>query len=123
MTDQLKGNWRSLSDYRFLSSFDLEENQKIKLTIQKVTMEEAIDPSTKKTKALISLHFNETDRIMGLNKTNCKILTSNFKTPKMEKWVGKEIVIYKTTVYAFGEHQECIRIISDSKNVGMKGDK
>tara|TARA_R110002096_G_scaffold50015_5_gene131758 strand:+ start:11005 stop:11340 length:336 start_codon:yes stop_codon:yes gene_type:complete len=110
MSEDLKGNWRSYSGYKFLSSLDFEEDQENSLTIENITKEEAIDPNTKKSKSVIAIKFIETDRLMVLNKTNAKRITEIFKTPQVGKWKGHKITIRKEPIKAFGRQQHCLRV-------------
>lgn len=110
MSEELKGNWRSYSGYKFLSSLDFEDNQETTLTIELITKEEAIDPNTKKSKPVIAIKFIESDRLMVLNKTNAKRITEIFETPQVKKWKGKKITIRKEPIKAFGKQQFCLRV-------------
>ena len=110
MSQELKGNWRSHSGYNFFSSLDFEDGQETTLTIKKVSMETANDPSTKKPKQLISINFNETNRLMALNKTNAKKITEITGTPKVDKWKGEKITLFKMPIRAFGKDQFCLRV-------------
>lgn len=110
MSEELKGNWRSYSGYNFLSSLDFEEGVEVNLTIEKVSMETANDPATKKPKQLLSIKFVGSDRLMALNKTNAKRITEITGTPKVEKWKGLQITIHKIPIRAFGKDQFCLRV-------------
>ena len=109
--EELKGSWRTNFGYRFLSSFDFEGEQIIELTIKKVTKEMAIDPGTKKEKELVSLSFDETDRLMALNATNAKKLTEMYNTPIVSNWKGKKLRIHAVSVFAFGKKTKGIRVV------------
>ena len=109
-SEELKGNWRTHSGYTFLSSLDFETSQATTMEIIKVTMENAIDPATKKTKKLMSLVLKGTDRIMALNKTNAKRITELTGTPIVERWKGFKITIEKKPINCFGKQQHCLRV-------------
>ena len=108
--NEIQGNWRSHSGYTFLSSLDFEDGQETTLEINKVTIEEAIDPKTKETKNLLSLILNGTDRIMALNKTNAKRITELTGTPNVSKWKGFKITIIRKPIRCFGKDQFCLRV-------------
>jgi hypothetical protein len=53
----------------------------------------------------------ENEKPFILNRTNCKTLTKLFKTPYMEQWFGKRIIVYvDPNVKAFGDTVEALRI-------------
>ena len=107
---EVTGNWRNEFGFRFMSSEDMTEGQQVTLTISGCTKEIAINPRNKEEKTLISLHFEETDRMLALNVTNAKTIQRIIGTPKVDKWAGAQITVYRDTVQAFGEIKPCLRV-------------
>jgi len=110
MSEQIKGNWRNEFGFRFMSSEDMEEGQSVTLTISGCTKEIAKNPKTKEEKVLLALHFEETDRMLALNVTNAKAIQRLIETPKVDKWAGAQITVYRDKVMAFGEMKSCLRV-------------
>lgn len=108
--ERVHGNWRNQFGFRFMSSEDLEEGQTVTLTISGCTKEEAVNPKNKETKTLVALHFEETERLLALNVTNAKAIQHLIGTPKVDRWAGAQITVYRDTVKAFGETVPCLRV-------------
>ena len=120
MSESITGNWRNHYGFRFMSSEDMEDGQEVTLTISGCTRETAINPKTKEEKEMISLHFEETDRMMALNVTNAKTIQHLVGTPKVDKWAGATVTVYKDRVMAFGEMKSCLRVKRPTKARGVR---
>ena len=56
----------------------------------------------------MTLHFKERDyKPMICNTTNAKAISKAYNSTKVEDWENKKIAIYKATISAFGQTQEC----------------
>lgn len=108
--EPLHGNWRNALGYRFLSAEDIEEGKEITLTVKQVTIEEAMDTKTSQKKQLVSVSFDETERLLALNKTNARTIASVTGSPRMEKWAGHKITLYRDKTLAFGKTVPCVRV-------------
>ena len=109
--NEITGNWKKNFDYRFIAAEDFETE--IKLTIKAVGIDEAFNGKSK-DKVLV-LSFNETEKMMVLNKTNAKTITRLVGTPLVEKWKGLQIKLHPETVSAFGAQVKAIRVSVDIK--------
>lgn len=123
MSEAITGNWRNHYGFRFMSSEDMEDGQEVTLTISGCTRETAINPKNKEEKTLVSLHFEETDRMLALNVTNAKAIQHMVGTPKVDRWAGVRITVYKDRVKAFGETVSCIRVKGPPKGRGVQAMK
>lgn len=123
MSEAIKGNWRNHYGFRFMSSEDMEDQQEVTLTISGCTREKAVNPKTKEEKELIALHFEETDRMLALNVTNAKAIQHMVGTPKVDRWAGIQITVYKDRVKAFGETVACLRVKRPAKKRGVESIK
>lgn len=75
------------------------------------------------TKQQIYLEFEETEKPLGLNKTNYSVLQSIFRSPETDDWVGKKIVIFVTQTDMQGQTVDCIRIkrkATETLNAGLE---
>jgi len=54
--------------------------------------------------------FEETDKMLVLNKTNARAIAECLKDKKAVNWTGKKITLYPTTCDAFGAIKDCIRV-------------
>ena len=101
-----KTHWKKHFDYRFVSAEEL--TKETTLTIKGIEQDEAFNGKTKETVTV--LKFEGALKSMVLNKTNAKAISTTLKSPFTEDWIGKQITIYPTTVSAFGQQVEAIRV-------------
>lgn len=104
-----KTHWRFYQEDNTLGAWIFKNGQDIILTIKEVTYEDFAGTDGKKNKKRI-LHFKETDKPMVLNTVNSMTIENIYQSPYMEDWANKKVQLYKSSVRAFGEDKECIRI-------------
>ena len=63
-----------------------------------------------KKEECIVCHWQEDEKPMILNSTNCKTISKLLKTPYIERWSGHRIQIGAEVVSAFGEKVEALRV-------------
>ena len=102
-------HWKKLTNPNYIGAYDLQPDQEVKLTIERV-VQEAVKGQDGKDELCIVAYFEKAKKPMILNKTNCKIITKLHQTPYIEQWKGKQIVIYSAKVKAFGEFVDALRI-------------
>lgn len=96
-----KTSWKTLVDWKSLSSSSLIEDEK-KLIIKSINKEEII--STGGRKSIVAVcRFANSELPMVLNKTNMRTIENMFGTDKIEDWYGKEIIIYVEKGIKFGK--------------------
>lgn len=78
------------------------------LTIKRVEAGHVTGAKGKKDKKPI-VHFEKTDKKLGLNKTNGKTIAAMYGSETNE-WIGKRITVYATTTEFGSETVECIRV-------------
>jgi hypothetical protein len=103
----ITGNWRKVMDYRYLSGEDLLD-QDVTLTIKEVGIDDVQNDRGTEEKPCIA--FEETPKMLVLNKTNARKLTAALNTPSVENWIGHKITLYCETVSAFGKQVFAVRI-------------
>lgn len=96
------------TDSRFLKAPDLK-GRKIGVRIEAVTTEDFKELNGN-LKRQIVLKFFGAQKLLGLNKTNTKMIASMYGD-ETDKWIGKEIQLYPTkTQNQHGQIVDCIRI-------------
>lgn len=102
-------HWKSLADMPYIGAYALAGKKEMTLTIKNVVQELVIGNAGKKENCIVA-YFQEPEKPMILNRTNCKTITKLYDTPIIEEWIGKKITIYKSTTSLMGEQVECLRI-------------
>jgi len=109
MSEKLTGDFRKYMDKSFLGSWDVPETGDLVLTVDYVARDEVQNDRGKEKK--LTIHFRERDyKPMICNTTNAKAISKAYGSTKVEDWAGKKIAIYKATISAFGQTQECLRV-------------
>ena len=103
-------HWKKTFDPRFLGSCDFEPGKDRILTIKSVRREECTFEGGRKENCNIA-YWQEDEKPMILNVTNCKTIAKILKTPYIEDWAGHRIQIYVDPKVKFkGEETEGLRI-------------
>lgn len=101
-------HWKKLTNPNYIGAYSLQPGEERKVQIAKVVKEIVKGEGGKEDECTVAHLVNEKPFI--LNATNCKTLTKIYKTPYIEHWAGKSIIIYAATIKAFGEEMEALRI-------------
>ena len=108
-------HWKKNFDYNFLGSHDLYNEEKetynqYTFTIDKAGMTKATDQSGQEAEVL-AVWFDQADKPMILNKTNCKNIEIATKQHDTDKWKGQNVIVYvQKGVRAFGTTTDALRI-------------
>ena len=102
-------HWKKLINPDYLGAYSLEPGQDMVLTIKQVRKEMITGTGGKKEECIVC-HWQENQKPMILNVTNCKTIAKLTKTPFIEKWAGHRVQIYSDTTKFGGEIVECLRI-------------
>lgn len=102
-------HWKNFMNPDYLGAYALEPGQELTLTIKSVATENVTGADGKKELCAV-MHFAEDVKPMVLNATNSKTITKVLKTPYVENWAGKKIIVYATMVKAFGDMVEALRV-------------
>lgn len=109
MSKGLTGDFRKYMDKSFLGSWDVPETGDLVLTVDYVDRDEVQNDRGKEKK--LTIHFKENGyKPMICNTTNANAISKAYGSTKVEDWVNKKIAIYKATISAFGQTQECLRV-------------
>lgn len=108
MSEQLTGSWKKHFDIRFLAGEDLEKP--FTLTIKSVIRDKVFNKKLNTHEPVNALIFEETEKLMALNKTNSRMISELVGTQRVEKWPGNKIILEQKIVKAFGETHKVIRV-------------
>lgn len=109
MSERLKGDFRKFMDKSFLGAWDVPDGSDLVLTIDHVAKDDVQNEKGHDRK--MALHFKEDGyKPMICNTTNAKAISKAYGSTKVEDWESKKIALYKATIQAFGQTQECLRV-------------
>ena len=94
--------WTDFVDSRYLSGYDIEKP--VTVTLERVTVEEVIQPKTGKKENKIILWWKGAKKGQILTKRVARVL-SVLNKMKLDpnEWVGCSVTLYTTTEKHFGE--------------------
>ena len=102
-------HWKKLINPDYLGAYSLEAGQDIVLTIGTVKKEMITGAGGKKEECIVC-HWQENQKPMILNVTNCKTIAKLAGTPYIEKWSGLRIQIGADVTKFGGDLVECLRV-------------
>lgn len=102
-------HWKKLINPDYLGAYSLEAGQDIVLTIGTVKKEMITGAGGKKEECIVC-HWQENEKPMILNVTNCKTIAKLAGTPYIEKWSGLRIQIGADVTKFGGDLVECLRV-------------
>ena len=102
-------HWKKLINPDYLGAYSLDPGKDMVLTIKAVRKEMITGADGKKEECIVC-YWQEEQKPMILNVTNCKMIAKLLKTPYIEKWAGHRIQIGAELVSAFGEKVEALRV-------------
>ena len=102
-------HWKKLINPDYLGAYSLDPGKDMILTIKQVRKEMITGTDGKKEECIVC-YWQEDQKPMILNVTNCKMIAKLLKTPYIERWAGHRIQIGAEVVSAFGEKVEALRI-------------
>lgn len=107
-----KTHFKKLQNPNYLGSWAIDEGKTLTATVKSVGKEKVIGENGQSEDCPV-MHFNEESiKPLILNATNAKKMQKLTKSPYIEDWVGKKIVIGVEKVKAFGDIVDAIRIKS-----------
>lgn len=98
---------------KYLKAADLPEEGTITFTIEKIEIEEI--GREKQHKPVI--YFEEDNRGLVANKTNCNTIAKVTGSRTFDDWIGKTINLYRAEVDFQGEMVESIRVSLKAKAI------
>lgn len=108
-TPEVLTHWKALTNPDYIGAYSLLPGEERTVEIVSVAKQPVKGTDGKETQCTVATLKGEKPFI--LNRTNCKTLTKVFKSPYIENWKGKKIIIYvDPNVKAFGDVVEALRI-------------
>jgi len=102
-------HWKKLINPDYLGAYSLDPGKDIVLTIKTVRKEMITGTGGKKEECIVC-HWQEDQKPMILNVTNCKTIAKLAGTPYIEKWAGLRIQIGQDVTRFGGDMVECLRV-------------
>ena len=102
-------HWKKLINPDYLGAYSLDPGKDMILTIRQVRKEMITGADGKKEECIVC-YWEEDQKPMILNVTNCKTISKLLQTPYIERWAGHRVQIGAEMVSAFGEKVEALRI-------------
>ena len=102
-------HWKRLINPDYLGAYSLDPGKDMVLTIKSVKREMITGTGGKQEECTVC-RWEENQKPMILNRTNCKTISKVCGSPYIEQWAGHRIQIYATTTRMAGETVECLRI-------------
>jgi len=104
-----KTHWRTFHPSKYIGAADFKEGERKILTIAKAGREGVKDNKGAEDVCLV-VHFKEDEKPLICNVTNSKAIDKVCSSPMIEDWAGVKIELYTTTVTAFGDQMEAVRV-------------
>jgi hypothetical protein len=103
-------HWKKFHNPDYIGAYAFEPGQEIIATIKAAGIEQVIGTAGKKEDCMV-VRFVESDlKPLICNVTNAKSITKAIGSPYIENWANQKIQLYTTTVLAFGEEVEAVRV-------------
>ena len=106
--ENTKTHWKKLNNPNYLGAYSLDEGKDLIVTIKSVSRQVVVGEGGKSEECTVAQL--EGQKPMILNVTNCKTIASLYKTPYVEEWQGKKIILFVAMLNIKGEQTECLRI-------------
>ena len=104
-----KTHWRTFHPSKYIGAADFSDAERKVLTIAKAGREGVKDNKGAEDICLV-VHFKENEKPLICNVTNSKAIDKVAGSPMIEDWAGVKIELYTTTVNAFGDQVEAVRV-------------
>lgn len=104
----MKTHWKKLTNPSYLGAYDFQPGEKRIVTIKEVKQEKVKGTDGKDDECIVA-YFTE-GKPMILNVTNCKAIAKAYGTNFIEEWSGLNITLFVTSVSAFGQVVDALRV-------------
>ena len=102
-------HWKKLTNPDYLGAYSIEDGKDLILTVKKVVQEPVTGPDGKKEDCVVC-YWEENQKPMILNVTNCKTISKLANSPYIEQWAGQRLQIGVERVKAFGDVVDALRV-------------
>lgn len=104
-----KTHYKKLYNPNYIGAYAFDPGEEKAVTIKSIALEKVKGTDGKEEECTV-MYFIEREKPLIVNKTNAKMMEKIFKSPYIEDWYGKRIVLYVAKVRAFGEMTDAVRI-------------
>ena len=104
-----KTHWRKFHPSKYIGAADFSSGERKVLTIASAGRETVKDNKGGEEACLV-VRFKEDEKPLICNVTNSKAIDKVAGSPMIEDWAGVKIELYTTTVSAFGDQVEAVRV-------------
>jgi len=115
-------HWKNFLDKNYLGSHNIERDEEMLLTIQRLEGEEIVKSKDGASSPKPVLYFMEDVPKMIMNITNGNTISTLYGTHP-EGWTGKQIQVFSASVKAFGKQQDALRIRDFVPNIKVDVEK
>lgn len=109
MQSTTKTHWKALSNPDHIGAYAFQPGEEKTVTIDRVGLERVVGADGK-AEDLRVIRFRENVKPMIANETNSKMIAKLLKTPYIDEWTGRKIVLGVEQVKAFGEVVDAVRV-------------
>lgn len=102
-------HWKKLTNPDYLGAYSIEDGRDLILTVRRVVQEQVMGADGKKEDCIVC-YWQEEQKPMILNATNCKTIQKLLDTPYIEQWAGHRLQIGTERVKAFGDVVDALRV-------------
>jgi hypothetical protein len=103
-------HWRQYVTSDTLQAVDLK-GSRVVVVIERVDSAKMTDRSdSKKEKGVLNVYFKGKQKPLVCKPELCGVLSKLAGSPQCKRWIGMAVELYPTTVFAFGENHEVVRI-------------
>ena len=96
-------HWKKFFNPNYMGDYSFEPGKDRVLTIRKVTDETVTGEGGKKDDCMV-IYWEEDEKPMIMNKTNCKMVSKVVGSPITERWIGHRIQLWYDPSVKFGSN-------------------
>lgn len=119
----MKTHWKKATNPKYIGAYELMTGDTpidLTVTIEKVVREGVKGADGKEEQCTVA--YLKGQKPFILNKTNLKSIEKIHKTPYLEDWEGKQIVLFVKNIKAFGEWVDALRVKAPKPKPTLKAD-
>ena len=119
----MKTHWKKATNPNYIGAYELMtggEPDELTVTIERVVKESVKGADGKEEQCTVA--YLKGYKPFILNKTNLKSIEQIHKTPYLEDWQGKQIVLYVKNIKAFGDWVDALRVKAPKPKPHLKAD-
>lgn len=108
MRKSINGDYRQFLDKPYIGEWDLPDSEDLEVEISKVQVNTVKNEKGETEK--LCVEFRGDLKPLIVNVTNGEAIKNALGTPKVEEWIGGELLLYRDRVSAFGKTTMAVRV-------------